>query len=452
MYSFASDLGKIIIQLFKESYLEQYSDIISPVELLLKILESEKNGSRVNGSDITSEMIDDDDLIRQILLSFIVEIQSHHSLFNYSLKRHGYYKLFLSGLTSGFKGFEPILTSKILAGCLVGNEQVKPDDTLIDAMMHRDLYLSTSTLKAKKKFIDKLTPSTVFKIISQFKIYLQQFSKIKIEKEFDDIQQLSAKSILKKVWGGFSNLGLSTLTDSIEIVIKQIKKTFSGFIKAEKEKEEETKTALNKPFTLLIPKRTESIAFLKKNYSIVETDIIGFRGKYEGGSQKDFAYNARLFKKGEITLLEFSYCFKRLFDFLRRNKKVKIITFKGQKNIEEYFAAFVFSQYLICFGLTHVKTGSNDLIQEKDLFPYIILFSEVQEKKRGRIPGREVTHRGKHKIYDELVFIQDNAIIYYKSILYILHLLPDEDWNSSASQSCIKFLVRELRNLTDRLK
>ncbi len=454
LYSFASDLAKILIPLFKPNLLKKYTEIISPVELLLKAINPTKNGKTGSIKDVYSRIIDDEEKTRRILLNFIVAIQSHEALFNYSIKRYGYYKLFLNRLTfeNRFEDFQPIIISKILAGCLLSNSQMKPDEKLIDAMVHREKFAVSATIKAKKSFIDKLAPSTIFSIINQFKIHLQTLSRIKLDNEFDEIQELSVKSILKKVWTGFTKLadgGLSIITAPLETIFNQIKETITHFIEEEKDKEKEIQESINKPFTPLIPKRPESLAYLKKHYSIVQPNIVGFRGEDEGATQKDYAYNARFFKKGEITLLEFNYCFKRLLESLQRNKNVKVIVNKKQKKMIEYHAAFLYSNYLICIGTTHLKSDNPELIEEKDVFPYVIFFTEAMEKKKGRLPAREVKIKGQTLYFNETVMIRDNALGFYKSILYILHLLPDEDWNSSASQSCIKFVIKELRRLSD---
>ena len=454
LYSFVADIAKILLPLFTKQCLDQYPNIISPIELITKIIQVERGGSGIRGRHLYSKMIDDEEVIRRIILDFIVSIQSHDALFNYSLKRHGYYKLFLARLTSEnrFEEVEPFVASKILAGCLVGNDQRKPDDSLIDAMIHQKKYNAPVTTTAKKKFFNTLAPPTVFKLISQFKIHLQQLTKKKIERGFEEVQELAVKSVLKRVWTGFSKLadgGLSMITGPIEIIVDQIKLTLSSFAKEEREEEEKTKRSSEKPVVPVISKRAESIDFLKRRYAIVETDIIGFRGEFEGASQKDFAYNSRFFKKGEITLLEFNLCFQRLFNHLKKNKKVREIFFKEQEGIKEYYVAFLFDNRLITIGLTHVRTKESGRIQQKDLFPYIILFSESTERKKGRVLSREVIHQGRKKVFNEEILGVDNAEFFYKSVLYILHLLPEEDWASSVSQSCVKFLIKELRKLSD---
>ncbi|MBU2512495.1 hypothetical protein KJ966_14260 [bacterium] len=454
LYSFVSDLAKTVTPVFKKEYLQKFSNIVSPVELLLNALKPFTNNSQSTENKIYSYLIDDEEKIRKILLDFIVAIQSHEALFNYAIKRHGYYKLFLSRLTTRdrFEKFEPILISKILAGCFLSNKQVKPSDDLIAAMVNREEFAKPTTIKAKRSFIDKLAPSTVFSIINQFKTHIQVLLKTTFNKEFSDVQDLSVKSILKKVWTGFSKLadeGLSKLAAPLEIIFNQIKKTLVNFLEEEKKEEEKAKKNAAKTFVALIPKREESVAFLKENYLMVEPNIFSFRGIREGANQKDYAYNSKFFQQGEITILEFTLCFKRLFEFLsNNNSKIKKVTHNKQQGIIEFHASFLFEKYLICLGLTRLKIENQKEVEEKNLFPYILLFTEDTIKKKGRIPSREIIHKQKRMIFNESVLLKENSIVFYKSILYILHLLPNKDWNSSASQSCVKFLIRELKKLS----
>ncbi len=456
LYTFVSDLAKLILPIFKKSYLKQLSSIVSPVELLLMALKPFNNEATRQNEAVYRFMIDDEERIRKILLDFVVAIQSHESLFNYAVKRHGYYKIFLDGLTAEqrFKNCEPFIVSKILAGCFISNEQIKPSSTLIDAMIDREKYSKPATAKAKKRFIDKLAPSTVINIINQFKTHLQLLLKSTFSKEFSDVQELSVRNILKKVWTGFTRMadeGLSIITAPLEIIINQIKNTINSFIENEEKEKEKARKALSKPIVTLIPKKSESIASFKRNYSLVDPSISGFRGVREGANQKDHAYNSRFFKKGEITMLEFTYCFKRLFEFLSKsnNKKVKVVSHDKEKGIFEYHATFLTDRYLIAMGLSRLKTESKAPIQEKEMFPYVLLFTESSREKPGRIPARSLTMKGKQRCFNETVLLKENAKVFYKSVLFVLHLLPIEDWNSSASQACIKFVVKELKKLSE---
>lgn len=449
LYSFVTDLAKILLPLFKRKAIERMEKTTSPVEMLLSLLKPLSNNSEVGKQALYSQMTNSDEKTRKVLLNFIVAIQSHEALFNYSIKRYGYYKLFLNRLTreGRFENLEPLLASKLLAGCLLANDQMKPDNALINAMTKRETFAQPSTTKARRSFINKLAPSTVFKIINAFKTHLQFFLKSRVQKEFDDIQEFTPTAIMKKVWGGFTRLaeeGLTRLSAPLERIFNQIKSTLLSFIEDEKKEEEKTRQAARSEATF-IPKREDRVAHVKKNYELVEPDISGFRGIREGAGQKDFAYNSRFYQKGEITQLEFMYCFKRLFNFLGKNQKLKTASYEKLKNTKEYHCSFAFDNYLISLGITYLKPEHRRPLREKDFFPYVLLFKEDSERRKERINGREVLIKGKQKYFNEVTLTRETAKIFYKSILYILHLLPTEDWNATASQNSIKFLIRELK-------
>ncbi len=457
LYSFISDLATAILPVFKKTYLERFAAVTSPVELLTNALKPYSNGDFAKRSSFYNCLVEDEITIRKVLLDFIVAIQSHEALFNYAVKRQGYHRLLLCGLTdkNRFQECEPVLVSKILAGCFIANEQMNPATSLIDAMVDKDRFADSSTVKAKKSFIEKLAPSTLANITNQFKTYFRLLINPQSSNRLDEINELSVKSILKNVWNGFIKLadeGFTKLSAPLVIVLNQIKKNFNSFLADESRVEEQVKNRLHDPLVILIPKREEIQTYLKKTYSMVTPDIIGFRGFREGANQKDFAYNARFFNRGEVTLLEFKFCFNRLFESLvcnNNNKKVKAITHNSQKKIVEYHASFLCNQYLVCLGLTRLKSDKYGEVQEKDIFPYVLLFAESADKKAGRIPNRVLTERGKRRIFKETVLQSENSKVFYNSILHILHLLPIEDWNASASQACIKFIIRELKKQTD---
>lgn len=455
LYSFLSDLAKIIIPAFKEDYLEKFENIVSPVELLDYAISPFYSKSAIESKSLHTKLVDDEEKIRNILLDFIVAIQSHDALFNYSIKRHGYYKLFLINLTNEdrFQDYPPILVSKILAGCFLANQQLKPSQGLIDAMVDEKKFSAPATTKAKKSFINHLAPSTILKIISNFKTYFKLLLNADQPTESFEMPDLSVKSILKQVWSGFTKLaeeGFTMISAPLEFILGQIKRVYRAFIEDEQKAEEQVKREINKPLNTLIPKRSEHLAYLKRNYSMVSPSIVGFRGIREGANQKDFAYNSRFFNRGEIIQLEFTYCFKRLFEFLleNNNKKVKVLTHDRQKGIIEYHLSMYFDRHLINFGLIRLKSETNDEIQEKDIFPYVLLFSETEDAKKGRLASRKATVRGKQRTFSETVLSKEKMKLVYKSLLYALHLLPAKDWNATTSQACIKFIIKELKNVS----
>ncbi len=466
LYTFVSDLAKTLIGLFKDDFISRLGDINSPIEFFLTAFEpgSYKIKSNIDSEStyIYEEIVDEESVIRKITLDFVSMIQSHSSLYNYAIKRHVYYKSFLYGLTKPgkFKDIDQIDVSRILAGCLVANGQLKPDDELIESMIDEELFQKKSTLLAKKRFVDSLSPTTILKLISRMKASLQHLSRVDFSEEFQEIQRMSVKTILKTIWSGIIRVIDKSMTKASEPIIKiyeYIKSTFNSFTKetsVDEKAELDNISGIDAILTYkngeTIPKNLESFAIMTQHFHMVEPDVIGFRGEHEGASHKDFGFNSRIFKKEENLLIDFYDCLEKLFASLSNNKKVKEIRFENQSRIIEYAVSYMFGKYMITIGITHLKTASSIIIEEKDLFPYILLFTETKKKKFGRVLSREVVFNGQMKIFGEAEFSNNSAIFYYESLYLILHLLPEKEWKAKDTQACVAFLIEELQNFKAR--
>ncbi|MBU2510417.1 hypothetical protein KJ966_03735 [bacterium] len=462
LYTFISDLAKTLIGLFKDDFVSGLGDINSPIEFFLTAFEPGtfriKSNINTESSFIYQEIIDEESVVRKITLDFVTMIQSHSSLYNYAVKRHLYYKSFLHGLTKPgrFKEMDPIDVSRILAGCLVANKQLRPEDELIDSMIDEELFQEKTTLLAKKQFFDRLTPTTIHKLIVRMKVSLQHLSRTDFSEEFQEIQRMSVRTILKTIWSGIIQVIDKSVSKAAEPIVKVldiIRSTYNAFIKetSEEEKAEfDSVSGRDADLTYkngeIIPKNLESFAIMTQHFQMVEPDIIGFRGEHEGATHKDFGYNTRIFQKNENLLMDFYDCIERLFASLNNNNKVKEIRFENQSRIVEHAVSYTFGNYMISIGITHLKTANSIIIEEKDLFPYILLFSETNKKKFGRILSREVVINGKLKIFGEVEFSNKNAVLYYEALYLILHLLPEKAWKAKDTQSCVGFLIEELQN------
>ncbi|MCP4295359.1 MAG: hypothetical protein GY786_07115 [Proteobacteria bacterium] len=446
LYLFVSDVAKILIGLFEPAYLDSFSEIRSPVELMLNIVKaSDKDPQKVY-----QHILSDPYQLQKVVLDFVSTIQSHPALYDYSLKRHQYYKLFLYRLTGKdrFKGVNPSEISKILAGCFLTNQQRKPENTLIEAMISDDYCLTKETIETRNKFVDSLSPSIVYRVINQFMSHLQSLSKQNHRKELQAIEALSVKNILKNIWGNFIRIveqGLSTVNENVMIVIKKIKTTFVILTASEGK---QLKTVRPTPEAAkIVPKDSMCIARMINLFSIVETDIAAFRGAKEGANKKDYSYNSRLFKQDESTRLKMQKCFLRVFKILESNSKVLKINYKNQMKIKEYYVAYRFETYLICFGITHTKNADSTIIQEKELFPYVLLFKEADEKAFGRVLSRVVNDEDRVRTYNEFPLTTSNAAYYYEPLYHFLHQLDEMDWKSTDAQTSIRFLIMELNNI-----
>jgi hypothetical protein len=466
LYTFISDLAKILVKLFKADFVEKLGEIHTPLEFFLTSFQpgSFKIAANIDtqAKYIYEEMIDDETLIRSITLEFVTMIQSHDSLYHYSLKRHLYYKLFLLGLykPGRFKEIDDSDVCRILAGCLVKNGQLLVDNELIARMTDEAQFMAAETLDAFEQFIDKLSPSTIYKLIIRIRMALQHLARADFSDEFQDVQKMSIVSILKTIWSGVVRLidkGLSKASEPIVKALDIVKSTYQSFLKedlAEQKGEIESISGRKGRLTYregdIIPKNLESFAIMTQYFHMVEPDIIGIRGEHDGASHKDFGFNSRVFKQDESLLIAFFECVDHLFEVLKKNPKVKEITFENQRKIKEYSVTYMFGTYMIAIGTTHLRTGTSLIINERDLFPYILLFKEGLKKNFGRVLSREIVFNGQLRIFNEVEFMSSNAIYIYESLYLILHLLPEKVWKASRAQACIRFLLAELQKFKEK--
>ncbi len=459
LYVLVSDISRIVIRLFKKDFISRAASEETTLGFLLTAFDTStfkfKDKFKLDSEFIYQEMIDDEDRIREIVLEFIVAIQSHENLFNYSIKRDRYYKQFLIDVTrkNRFKGVDPIDISKILSGCLLANEQLQPPEDLIEGMIDEAAFDSDEIQKLRRRFIDKLSPGIIYRLIGRLRVSLQHISQSNFGSEFQDVQKFSVKSILKNVWTGFINLvekGLSVTTGPFLQAFSQVKRAFDGFVDEEKIRDETvTSSMLNGVGSApgqaeFLSKNLDAFSQMTQNFQLVETDIISFRGEHEGATYKDFGYNTRLFRNDEKLMIQFLSVFRLLFKKLATDEKVREITYGSHQRIREYFAAYGFDRYLLCIGLTHIKNPKLPVIEEKSIFPYCLLFVESKNRKEGKAVSRTIKKDKKARVFNEIGFSGKTAKIYLEALYLIFHLLPGDDWEKKSAQTCVAYLTKEL--------
>ena len=451
LYLFGADLAKVIVDLFKPEYLSSLGSVRSAIEQIMLVIKHDKKTSPAY-----KNIVDDQQTISKIVLKFIDTIQTHDTLFDYSLKRHEFYKLFLLKLTARdrFKNLNQFQISKILAGCIITNNQLRPDTALIQAMLSDKEFGSKSTFSAKIGFFNQFSPSNIYTLIGQVLVQIQLISKENLSEEFNEVQKMSVKTILKKIWTNVTDVlesGVVSASEPVSSLLSQVTNTFKIFQLSEKKKSqnvarrEKSQKKSGYQADQPLEKNQNSLSQLQKHYTLVDTDVLAFRGKYEGASQKDYGYNIRLFKHDDIAITNFNKCFNRLFQSQSQNGLFKQISFEGHKRVIEFASAYIFDNYLFCFGTSHTKQPGEQSIQEKDIFPYALLFEKGADKQFGRILSREVEIDGQKQIYNEKPMTGDSMIIYYETLYYILHLLPEKHWLAEDSQRSLYFLVNEIQ-------
>lgn len=462
LYVFMSDIARIVIQLFRKEFLSRVTADSSTLGFLAGGIDPAtfrlKEKYRDEVEFAYQAMIDDENQIRGIVLKFIQAIQSHENLYNYSLKRDRYYKQFLMDITreNRFKGVDAIDVSRILAGCLLVNEQAQPPEELITGMIFEDTYKSEEVLDFRRQFLEGLSPSIIYRLIGRLRVSLQQISKINFGTEFQEVQRFSVKNILKNVWSGFINLvekGISITTGPFLLAFAQVKRAYEVFVEEEKIRDDTVTSSMLEGTGLTSGKDTfksknlDAFSQMTQSFRLVETDIISFRGEHEGATHKDFGYNTRIFRNDEKLMIQFLSVFRMLLKKLSTDDKVREITYPSHQKIREYYAAYQFDRYLIALGLTHIKNPKLPVIEEKSIFPYVILFLESKSRQEGKALSRTIKKEDQARVFNEIGFSGKTARVFYEALYLVLHLLAGEDWEKPSAQTCITFLTREINRM-----
>ena len=164
LYSFSSDIARLVIMFFQKEFLDQLtgygSDVAKVEELFNKPAPL-----------LIQYLVDDEKILRKLTIKFITSIQTHDFLYLYARKRDSFYKQFLSSrlLKNRIKNLSPHQCSQILSGCLLRNKQLAPPDQLIKMLQSKKLSEDSHTEKEMASFIEHLAPSTVLSIIDDYR-------------------------------------------------------------------------------------------------------------------------------------------------------------------------------------------------------------------------------------------------------------------------------------------
>ncbi len=173
LYSLSMDVARSVSGLFAEEFLSKFAESGSEVARVKEIFGSytiKGKGRSVAALHQLSEgFISQPQLLRDSILEFVSRIQTHSLLYLYARKRHAYYKRFMMSVTVGTKISDPFASSLVLAGCLLTNRQLAPNQALISALADSSKFQLPETNEALGLFADQLTPSTQYDIINDFK-------------------------------------------------------------------------------------------------------------------------------------------------------------------------------------------------------------------------------------------------------------------------------------------
>jgi len=318
-----------------------------------------------------------------------------------------------------------------------------PPPALISAMSDEAHFDVEETLRLRSRFIDELSPSTVYQVILQVKDNLQKLMHQDFRREFGVLQRLNVKNLLKGIWKSFLSFGeriARFAAAPFQLVFESAKSVYKSAMSNETETDDAS-GPVAEPAPTHLAKLPFSLKLVGSRYNMVSTDVTSFRGEYEGASQKDYNYNFALFDQNEDVQIAVKHALERLFRNLQQNEHVKIFSLPENRQLKEYYLAFTFGPYLLGLGLTPLKGSA--ATGEPKLFPYLLLFEKGDEKTFGRTLSRKALATG--KLYNELPFTPGRAVVFYESLLHILHLLPDADWEQEETQQALLFLQAKLR-------
>ncbi|MCZ6842586.1 MAG: hypothetical protein O7G32_07130 [SAR324 cluster bacterium] len=473
LYVFQSDLARMLLKLFPSDFLQSQAskhnvEDIYPIEFLVKIVQ--KN----NLKQLQKAVIGDDNTIVIILIDYMALLQTHYALFIYGLKRYEYLKHFLVNKLrqqGTLERLEPADVSKLVAGALVGNEQLTPHDDLIHDLIRENRFHRSEVIAAEAEFVDQLTPNTLDKVIQQVYSMIKKLSKpsADLDEAFQEVRQLSERDgFVAKLHAGFMELverGLIAASDLVRDIRNSFRAKFDKRKKAQAEKRE-----LVRVKTLAQPKILSSLESLKQ-YRMVTTDKLGYRGGEGKTIQKDFAETFKLFKDDEQMVFYFKKCFFTLFRFFEEHPELSKVSVIEQPHpsgdeepFHEWYVAFripnlndrlmLGQPHLLCLGLTNFPRQDRAVsgpvsaydAYEGELDPYVILFVGNPTPQGS---GRAISRRaeGNRRTFNQLPILDDHMPIVYEALHDILHLLPEEEqayWNAEEVQFCLGFLRRSI--------
>ncbi len=205
LYTLSSDIAKSIEKLFSESYYTGFKSKTSDVARVIEIFSSYQckadERSALAAIPQIQHLVKPESILRQTVLDFISQIQTHNLLLLYSFKRHAFYKQFLKQILKKTKLnlFQPDVSSIILAGCLTSNPQLFPPKKLLDDMISEQLYDAPDTRRIYSEFVDQLSPSTVYDIIGDYKNSIVKIASVEQLSVINQAEKRKAISIYSKI-------------------------------------------------------------------------------------------------------------------------------------------------------------------------------------------------------------------------------------------------------------
>ncbi len=478
--NFRFDLAAKLSKLLTPSYLQSKAEELEvdpelTLDLLRSILQN-RPGYEIKENHITGSQFN-------IAIAEVISYtQAHRMMPVYAKKRYDFLRFFLQDLTikGKFEGIKPQDMAKVVVCFLYSNDQLKPPKKLITGLTDAITFDTESTQIELNRYTVQLAPSTIDALLKDIRDFLSKLLSTPsrdLQKVFAEIakkeqQGKKDNSILGRFFRAMNELkgigimAINSVTEFIGEVVEEYKeKQASGEIKGLEEIFNEAATSMNNIEEFqLIAKSPASLNRLKE-YRLVQTNVVGVRGECSEAGKRALASNLQMFESKPILYI-MKKAFLSLFDYLKQSgdSAVVINEFKHPQApkhpVQEYYTAFLLPQtgnqepLLFCLGIGYFEqeltnmAPTGDSIADQYMDPYAFLMTTRNEETVMNARSRKLIAQGdkiKPEEYKALnLRVETYARQCYAALLDVLHLIPFNQWESTDTQTFLRFLYETL--------
>jgi len=483
LYRFRSDMAEQLLSLLNQDFVllqSKSSGIASDLALdLIRLILRSHSDPR-----LTEHLIGGEQLSLN-LAKLIAFIQGHPNLAIYGKFRFDYMKHFVSDLTSVelISGVEPSDMAKVVACFIYGNEQLRPPESLVKALLDEHEGQQPETSESLNAFLNDLTPTTVDVLLKDFRDFLQLLSR----SPFPDIEEAFAQARVKfeagisnsdSLIGRFHDTVMDMKVSSYLVVSNLssiVKRLQDSLLKKDKDT---GKVGIDELFAD-IPEVTDLEEYQvilrdpgakarAAEYQAVTTSQVGFRAAMSDGGKRGASMNLQLFQSSD-QLQAFKPAFIALFKKLQRSSPSFVVTneFKhGQAThpVQEYYIPFSVlmdedDPMLFCVGIGYFEKesswqggeGDEQNVADSFMDPYCFLMhthnnNTTMNARSRKIEGDDPLLQGKEY---KAINLRSTAFSQacQSILLDILHLIDESDWDQKGVQLLVAYLYKNL-NLT----
>ena len=426
---------------------------------------------------------------QQLSINFakvIAFIQGHKLMPIYAKKRSDFMKNFIDELSSTVKvdGVGPQDMSKVVACFFYSNEQRRPPEELIGAMLGEESFDSPDTKDTRMQFLSLLAPTTVDVILKDVRDFLHLLTSSPlhdIEETFEQAKQKYEAGLSNEdsLMGRFYDTAMDLKAaghlafDNITQFAKKLKSALTKPTSNETQRKSIDELLEEVPEATDIDEyrvilRDPGAKERAEEYMPVTTTEIGYRSAMSDGGKRGASINLQLFKSAE-NLQEFKDAFLILFKKLQQDNPAAVVAneFKhpqASHTVQEYYLPLLVPMdgddpLLFCVGVGYFEkelkwqnaNASDQNVADAYMDPYCFLMhiknSDTTMNARSRKLNTDIANlKGK-----EFKSINLRGQAYSQACLAILldllHLIDESEWETKETQQLVAYLYKAL-NLT----